>query len=290
MSKIAAIASRQRDCRRRAKSEIAIGSRSPTPAIRRSWVRPVPFQCDPSTTRRSAISSRSFACGLANGGSSGHQIVTGRSWMRRGAITALEVPPGLAADRQVDRLRAGLRRVGAGHDAVGRDLGVEPGRPVGIGRLDDRRPRRVAAGEHLDDRRAALADLGPGGDHDEVHHARPGGDVAVVVDLVVVGIDLGVRLGPDPGELLLDLLQAVDARPEPDDRLAGPRERLRRHRRGAALHQAATDGARRDEPPPVRSAATSGLLGPAARRRPRAPTSPPRSSGSPARPRRPRCR
>ena len=93
MSKIAAIASRQRDWRTRAKSEIAIGRRPPTPAIRRSWVRPVPFQCDPSTTRRSAISSRSFACGLAKGGSSGHQIVTGRSWMSRGAITALRCRP-----------------------------------------------------------------------------------------------------------------------------------------------------------------------------------------------------
>ena len=65
----------------------------------------------------------------------------------------------IAAERQVDhlgaRLGGGLRR----QDAVRLDLGVEPGRPVGIRGRDDQRSRRVPARESVDDRRDTLADL-----------------------------------------------------------------------------------------------------------------------------------
>ena len=47
----------------------------------------------------------------SNGGSPGHQTVTGRSWMISGVAIADEVPAGLAAAGQVDRLGAGLGRV-----------------------------------------------------------------------------------------------------------------------------------------------------------------------------------
>ena len=48
---------------------------------------------------------------------------------------------------------------GRGQHAVRLDLGVEPGRAVRIRGRDDERPRRMPAGEALDDRRGALADL-----------------------------------------------------------------------------------------------------------------------------------
>src|SRR4051794_358376 len=99
------------------------------------------------------------------------------------------MPAGLATTGEMDGLGARLRRIGPRHDAVGDDLGVEPGWAVRIGRLDDRRPRGMATDQTLDRRRTALAHLRPAGDHDEVHHARPGADMAIV-DVVAVGIDL----------------------------------------------------------------------------------------------------
>ena len=186
MSKIDAIASRQRDWRTRAKSEIAIGWRSWRAARWRICVSPLPCHVEPSTTRRFAIAKTSSACSVPKGGSSGHQSVTGRSWMSSGATIASRCRPGLAADGQIDRLGAGRRGVLAGQHAVGVDLGVEPRRAVGIGGRDDERPRGVAPGQVLDRRSAALADLRPAGDDDEVHHARAGGDVAFGGDVASV--------------------------------------------------------------------------------------------------------
>ena len=141
-------------------------------------------------------------------GSPGHQTVTGRSWMSSGATSAEQVPARLAAGGQEDQLRAGLRRVGARQHAVGLDPRVDPRRPVRVGALDDQRPRRVAAGEPADGLGAALADLRLAGDDDQVHHRRPGGDVAPALD-AVVRLDRQVRLRPDARQLALDPLDRL---------------------------------------------------------------------------------
>src|SRR6185295_999583 len=69
---------------------------------------------------------------------------------------------------------------------------------------------RMSPRQVLDCGRAAFTDLRPAGDDDEVHHARPGGHVAVD-DLVAIRVRVEVRLGPDPGELLLDPIDARGA-------------------------------------------------------------------------------
>ena len=133
----------------------------------------------------------------------------------------LEVPAGLAAARQVDRLGARRRRALARDHAMGLDVRVEPGRAVGVGRRDDQRPRRVASREVVDDRRAAFAGLGPAGDDDEVHDARPRADLAID-DAVVIEVDVALhrRVAPDPGELLLDALDRRRPRSPGEDRPA----------------------------------------------------------------------
>src|SRR3954471_8363167 len=75
----------------------------------------------------------------------------------------------------------------------------------------------MAARELLDGRRAALAHLRPPGDDDEIHHARASGDVTARVS---VGHRLEVRLGPDPRELLLNLLDRMGPRTPPKRWLA----------------------------------------------------------------------
>ena len=161
--------------------------------------RPVPCQAEPSTTRRSAIAKTSLAGSVPNAGSSGHQTVTGRSWMRSGATMASRRRPGLSTAHQVDRLGAGRRRVLAGQDAMGQRTGVEPGGAVGIGGRHDEGPRRMTPGQVLDRGRATLTHLRPAGDDDEVHHARPGGDV-VVDDLVADSRLGGGSAGPRSGQ------------------------------------------------------------------------------------------
>ena len=173
-----AMASRQRDWRTRAKSLIASRVTSSRPAISRIRSSPSPFHVEPSTTRRSAPPSRSNAAREVNGGSPGHQTVTGRSWTISGVTIADEMPAGLTAGRQVDRLGAGLGRVLARQHAVRLHPRIQPRRAVWIRGLDDDGPRRVPPRECLDRGRATLRDLRPARDDHEVHHARPGGDVA----------------------------------------------------------------------------------------------------------------
>ena len=86
-SNVAAIASRQRDWRINAKSEIA--SRPSASAV--SWPRrsrPLPLQRDPSTISRSAMSVSSRVTEVPNAGSPGTHSVTGRSWISNGAVNA----------------------------------------------------------------------------------------------------------------------------------------------------------------------------------------------------------
>ena len=66
----------------------------------------------------------------SNGGSPGHQTVTGRSWMISGVAIADRCRPASPPAGQVDRLGAGLGRVLARQDAVRLDPGVEPRRAV----------------------------------------------------------------------------------------------------------------------------------------------------------------
>ncbi len=63
-----------------------------------------------------------------------------------------QVPAGLAAGDEVDRLGADFGGVGARHDAVRLDPPVEPRRPIRIGRLDDDGARWMAPGQELDRR------------------------------------------------------------------------------------------------------------------------------------------
>ncbi len=170
-----------------------------------------------------------------------------------------DVPAGVAAGGHVDRLGAGLGRALAREHALGGDPGVEPARTVRIGRRADQGPRGMAAGELRDDRRAALAELGPPGDDDQVHHARPGGDVAS--------------------------LHAVDgrwsARGRPRSWPARARSRRSSSRATSSAGSAPPAAAAR-----LRSVAIAVRRGPSARRPRPVPTSPPRSSGS----RGPACR
>ena len=86
-SKTEATASRQRAWRISAKSEIGRVGRARA-ASARSRLRPSPLQREPSTTSRSAVPTRAAARAVPNGGSPGHQTVTGRSWTRSGATIA----------------------------------------------------------------------------------------------------------------------------------------------------------------------------------------------------------
>jgi hypothetical protein len=87
-SKIDAIASRQRDWRIIAKSLTEMPVVSAHVAISARRVIPSPFQVDPSITRRSAAVNRSLVAWDVNGGSPGHQTMTGKSWMISGVTSA----------------------------------------------------------------------------------------------------------------------------------------------------------------------------------------------------------
>jgi hypothetical protein len=128
-----------------------------------------------------------------------------------------DVQSRLPAGGQVDRLRAYLRGPLAREHAVRTDLRVEPRRPVGIGRGQDQRPRGVAPRQLRDDRGRMLADLGSTRDDHEVHHARPRGDVAL---LVAVDVLRELRGRPDLHELALDLLDRVRTCRKPEHRRA----------------------------------------------------------------------
>jgi len=130
-----------------------------------------------------------------------------------------EVLPGFPADGEVDELRAGFRGRLARHDAVGLDLGIEPARPVRIGRRDDQGPRGMASGQALDDRRGALTGLSAAGDHHQVHDAAAGRDMALLV-----AFRAHRRLGdraPDPGQLHFDAFDGVGPGRPAEDWLAG---------------------------------------------------------------------
>ena len=220
---------------------------------------PSPLQVDPSTTSRSAPASRSRRGSarerrLARPPDRDRQVVDDERRRDRG-----QVPAGLAAAGHVDRLGAGLRRVLPRQDAVRLDPGVEPRRAVRIGRLDDDRPRRVAPGQRLDRRRAALGESPAGG------RRRPGSSRSS-------GPRRGgparrrpgrqVLRGPDPGELALDLGDAVGPRRPAQDGLA------ELERRFGCLE------ARPSIVRPLRSGASAGRRGRAARRPPAGPTVP----------------
>ena len=118
-----------------------------------------------------------------------------------------------AAGRGVDLLGAGRRRVGAGDHAIRLDLRPQPARAVRVSWHEDERPRRVAAGQHGDRRGGALAELRAPGNHHQVEHAGPGGDVAF--DGTVHRCPR-LRERPEPRQLALD--------PRDRRRLAGPEE------------------------------------------------------------------
>jgi hypothetical protein len=153
-----------------------------------------------------------------------------------------DVPPGVAAGRDVDRLGAGLRLTLAGEHAIGRDPGVEPTGAVGIGRRADQGARGMTAGELRDDRRAVLADLRPASDDDQVHHARPGRDMTFLV-LDVAG-HRGQR--PDLGQLALDPVDRRRTRHPAQGgfaRLGRAEIQIRRHRRPSrAISTSASGG------------------------------------------------
>ena len=196
-------------------------------ASSRSRSSPSPVQDDPSTTRRSAAASISRVAGRCSGGSSGHQIVTGRSWMSSGRHDRRDVAAGLAAGGHVDHLGARLGRAFARQDAVRLDPRVQPRRAVGIRRPDDHRPRWMASGEGLDGRGAVLGELRPTGDDDEVHDARASCDIPARLAVHLGG---QVRRGPDPGEFVLDLGDAVGPRGPAQDRLPDLERRRDGHR------------------------------------------------------------
>ena len=169
-----------------------------------------------------------------------------------------EVAAALPAGREGDELGARFRRVGPGQDAMGLDLGVQPGRAVGVGAGDDEGPRRVAPGEHLDHRRGVLPDLRPAGDDHEIHHARPGRDVALRLAALALGRER--RLGPDAVQLGLDTVDGVGSRRPAQDGLPDRRggvERAGRTRRGHAVHPQI-----RRQRRPSRSMSASAVSGP----------------------------
>ena len=64
--------------------------------------------------------------------------------------------------------------------------------------------------------------------------AEPGG---ALLDVIAVKVDVQVRLGPDPGELLLDLLDAPGARLPAQDRLVRASRVRGRHQTSRADHR-----------------------------------------------------
>ena len=205
-----------------------------------------------------------------------------------------QVPARLAARREVDQLGAGLGRVGAGQHAVGLDPRVQPGRPVRVGGQDDQRPRRGGARSAArSSRRVARPPRAggrrrPGSSRWSAPRCAAAGPLAVAV--------AGHRLGCAQiraSSFSMSSIECAAATPA-QRRLAG---------RGAsaeldapAARRPRADGddlARRpvrSRRAGVRSAATVGPPGRAGRRPPPGPRCPPRSSGSPARARRPRRR
>jgi hypothetical protein len=120
-----------------------------------------------------------------------------------------EVAAAFAAGREEDELGARLRCIGPGQHAVGLDLGVEPGWAVGIAARDDEGPRRVAPGEHPDQRRGVLADLGRRAMTTGSSRSS-GGDVALRLAALALGRQRCP--GPDSGQLSLDALDRVGPR------------------------------------------------------------------------------
>ena len=185
----------------------------------------------------------------------------------------LEVPAGLAAARQVDRLGAGLRRAlargitqwawiwassqdGPSGSAGGRSVVRDGWRPVSVWMIAAQ--RSPTSGRRGDRRRGSSRSSG-----------RRRGDRrhAVVVERRCRAASSG---GPDPGELLLDALDAVRR----------PRAPARGPARPGSPGVNVTGWAAVDGRWSLRSAATSGHRGPAARRPRPGPTCPPRSSGT----------
>ena len=83
---------------------------------------------------------------------------------------------GLAVSRDVDRLGAAFGGPGRGRDAHALDARAQARRSLRVQRREDQRPRRVPAGRGRDDGRAAFGRLPMAGHHDQIEHARSGGD------------------------------------------------------------------------------------------------------------------
>ena len=154
-----------------------------------------------------------------------------------------EMTAGLAARREMDHLGADLRRVLAWQHAVCLDTPVQPGRAVRIRRGHQQGPRRVAAGEGLDGGGAALRDLRPSRDDDQVHHARAGRDVPDAVVLAAGHAQVDLR--PDLRQLLLDADDRVGLRgPAELGRAAARRfgDQIRRHCRPSRASRSSASG------------------------------------------------
>ena len=155
---------------------------------------------------------------------------------------------------------------------------------------------------------ARAPDLGLARDHDQVHHRGPRRDVAPA-GLVAGRVEHQVRLRPDPGELLLDVVDRVGRRRPADRRLAGLRRVRELHPPAARRARADRDDlavlarapgaagldhqrvpAARPIDRVLRSGAIAGPRGRAGRPRPPGPRCRPRSSGSRAGRPRPRPR
>ena len=211
------------------------------PAISRRRSRPSPLHVEPSTTSRSVPSSRSRAAPETNGGSPGHQTVTGRSWMMSGVTSAARWRPASppAVRWMVSAQISGASARGSTQCASTR-ASIHDG-PSGSADWTTTVRDGWRPGERLDDRGAALGDLLPSGDDHQVHHARSRRDVAFC-DAVHIGRE--VLAGPDPGELLLDRRDAVrPSRPAQDRLVDGQR------RRGRDAHRVTVTAAASADPP-----------------------------------------
>ena len=212
MSNTDAIASRQRDCRTSAKSRIDSRSNRSYSAgqLAAAGRAPSPDQADASTTRRSVLSSSDCV------GDGAQRRLAGPPHRHRQVVDQQrrdqrrQVPAGLAAGGQEDQLGARLGRVGPRQHAVGLDAArrataarpdPRPGRSAsatGGGRSAGRWSRPPAR------RPPAGARRRPGSSPRSAR--RCGGR-----RLAAVPVDHQVGLGPDPGQLLLDVVDGVRA-------------------------------------------------------------------------------